>query len=128
MQVEEKHLNLFEPSELCQFKLIVKDKAFYTNVDEMSKLSPIFAATFVSIPRRRSKKSKKHIEPVEEDPATREIVDEKAEDILLFLRCLTANTALKLITADNFGTVLRLAKKYQVDSLIVACEQFVLKE
>uniref|UniRef100_A0A914PLH1 BTB domain-containing protein n=1 Tax=Panagrolaimus davidi TaxID=227884 RepID=A0A914PLH1_9BILA len=58
----------------------------------------------------------------------REIVDEKSNDIAIFLHCLHHNhSENKTIDEKNFTTILRLAKKYQVESLVNACEKFVLE-
>lgn len=67
----------------------------------------------------------------------REIVDEKSADINVFLRCLHKNLAIdgeSLSLKDenfdvdpewNLPTLLRLAQKYQVESVARACDNFL---
>lgn len=93
------------------FKLIVKDQTFLIDSASLSKISPVFAVMLFG----------KDFENGHE--LAREIVDEKSSDISTFLKCLDDPTA---INENNFGTLLRLANKYQVSCLVEACEEFIL--
>lgn len=93
------------------FKLLVKDRTFVIDPKNLSKLSPVFAVMLFG----------KDFENGRE--LVREIVDEKSADISTFLKCLDDPRAMN---AKNFPTVLRLANKYQVDSLFESCEQFII--
>uniref|UniRef100_A0A915PZL2 BTB domain-containing protein n=1 Tax=Setaria digitata TaxID=48799 RepID=A0A915PZL2_9BILA len=98
------------------FRLLVKDRLFIIESTIIAKLSPIFARMMVC-PESNSSST-----AVNDDHPLREIVDESSGDIATFLNCCSdAN----LIDENNFATVLRLSKKYQVSLLIDACEEFI---
>ncbi|VDM24760.1 unnamed protein product [Toxocara canis] len=93
------------------FKLLVRDQTFLIDSASLSKVSPVFAVMMFG----KDFENGRELE--------REIVDEKSDDISLFLGCLDDA---KSINEGNFATVLRLANKYQVLPLIDSCEQFIL--
>uniref|UniRef100_A0A1I8AVE7 BTB domain-containing protein n=1 Tax=Steinernema glaseri TaxID=37863 RepID=A0A1I8AVE7_9BILA len=92
------------------FKLLVKEDIFTVDSEALRRLSPIFALMCFG----------KDFDNGRE--LAREIVDEKSVDISTFLGCLEDH---KKITEFNFSTILRLAEKYQVESLTSACESFI---
>ncbi|TMS34737.1 hypothetical protein L596_002269 [Steinernema carpocapsae] len=92
------------------FKLLVKEDTFTVDSEALRRLSPIFALMCFG----------KDFENGRE--LAREIVDEKSADISIFLNCLDDH---QKISEQNFGTILRLAEKYQVQSLTKACEAFI---
>ncbi|KAK0395051.1 hypothetical protein QR680_001088 [Steinernema hermaphroditum] len=92
------------------FKLLVKEDIFTVDSEVLRRLSPIFALMCFG----------KDFENGRE--LAREIVDEKSVDISTFLSCLEDH---QKVTEFNFVTVLRLAEKYQVESLTSACETFI---
>uniref|UniRef100_A0A0R3S7E4 BTB domain-containing protein n=1 Tax=Elaeophora elaphi TaxID=1147741 RepID=A0A0R3S7E4_9BILA len=96
-------------------RLLVKDRLFIIESTIIAKLSPIFAGILVCPDSNTSSAS-------DSDQPLREIVDESSEDIATFLNCCSDAD---LIDENNFATVLRLSRKYQVSSLIDACEQFI---
>jgi len=89
------------------FKLMVKHETFTVDSEALRRVSPIFALMCFG----------KDFENGCE--LAREIVDEKSTDISVFLSCLDDHHK---INEFNFGTILRLAEKYQVQSLTNACE------
>ncbi|EFO22759.2 hypothetical protein LOAG_05728 [Loa loa] len=97
-------------------RLLVKDRLFTIESTIIAKLSPIFAGIMVCPDSNSSNTADSDDQPL------REIVDESSEDIATFLNC--CNDA-NLIDESNFATVLRLSRKYQVSSLIEACEEFI---
>ncbi|VIO93904.1 Uncharacterized protein BM_BM3979 [Brugia malayi] len=98
------------------FRLLVKDRLFIIESTIIAKLSPIFAGIMVCPASNSSSTSDSDDQPL------REIVDESSGDIATFLNCCSDAD---LIDENNFATVLRLSRKYQVNSLIEACEEFI---
>uniref|UniRef100_A0A7E4VTF7 BTB domain-containing protein n=1 Tax=Panagrellus redivivus TaxID=6233 RepID=A0A7E4VTF7_PANRE len=94
------------------FKLLVKNEVFTIDSEKLRKLSPIFAIMCYGRDFENGRE------------LAREIVDEKSHDIATFLNCLHNNSD---IDVSNFGTILRLATKYQVDSLVESCENYILE-
>lgn len=97
------------------FRLLVKDRLFILDAKSIAKLSPIFAQMMTG-PENFSTTAG-------DDQLIREIVDESSNDIAVFLNCCNDTTS---INENNFATILRLSNKYQVSSLVKACEEFVL--
>ncbi|CAG9535351.1 unnamed protein product [Cercopithifilaria johnstoni] len=101
------------------FRLLVKDRLFIIESTIIAKLSPIFAGIVVHPDNNSSGTTDSNDQPL------REIVDESSGDIATFLNCCNDTN---LIDENNFATVLRLSKKYQVNSLIEACEGFISRK
>ncbi|KAL3994974.1 BTB/POZ domain family protein [Acanthocheilonema viteae] len=98
------------------FRLLVKDRLFIIESTIIAKLSPIFAGIVVCPDSNSSGAIDSDDQPL------REIVDESSGDIATFLNCCIDAD---LIDESNFATVLRLSRKYQVNLLIEACEEFI---
>ncbi|CAI5443506.1 unnamed protein product [Caenorhabditis angaria] len=94
------------------FKLLVQKETFLIDADSMSRISPIFNLMCFG-------------KDFEKMDLSREIVDEKSKDIDCFLRAVHDTST---INSSNFALVLRLSNKYQVETIIEACQQFILRQ
>ncbi|CAJ0577817.1 unnamed protein product, partial [Mesorhabditis spiculigera] len=92
------------------FKIIVQKQTFYIDAENLSQLSPIFSIMCFG----------KDFDKMEEPG--REIVDEKSSDVKTFLDAVEDHS---LIKVRNVPVLLRLANKYQMPSIVDACEQFM---
>ncbi|CAJ0958726.1 unnamed protein product, partial [Mesorhabditis belari] len=103
------------PSNLVDrpFKIIVQTQTFLIDAENMRQLSPIFS--IMCFGKDFDKMDEYH----------REIVDEKSGDVGIFLDAIQDHS---LIGVKNLPVILRLANKYQVDSVIDACEDFVRRQ
>ncbi|KAI6196660.1 hypothetical protein M3Y94_01135400 [Aphelenchoides besseyi] len=93
------------------FRIIVRGEVFTVDSTKLRSLSPIFAIMCFGRDFEQGRE------------LTREIVDEKPESISTFLRCIHDNT---LIDEWNIVTCLRLSEKYLVESLTIACGNYIL--
>ncbi|CAJ0604710.1 unnamed protein product [Cylicocyclus nassatus] len=92
------------------FRIHVQDRTFLIDAESMRKISPVFSVMCYG----------KDFEGGRE--LSRDIVDEKCDDIDVFLRAVHDNS---VISATNFALILRLSHKYQVLPVIDACQEFV---
>ncbi|ULU06652.1 hypothetical protein L3Y34_018464 [Caenorhabditis briggsae] len=94
------------------FKLLVQKETFLIDAESMSRISPIFNVMCFG-------------KDFEKMDLSREIVDEKSNDIDCFLRAVHDTS---MINSSNFALVLRLSNKYQVDPVIEACQNFIIRQ
>ncbi|CAI2345028.1 unnamed protein product [Caenorhabditis sp. 36 PRJEB53466] len=94
------------------FKLLVQKETFLIDAESMSRISPIFNVMCFG-------------KDFEKMDLSREIVDEKSNDIDCFLRAVHDTS---MINSTNFALVLRLSNKYQVDPVIEACQNFIMRQ
>ncbi|EFP07537.1 hypothetical protein CRE_26565 [Caenorhabditis remanei] len=94
------------------FKLLVQKETFLIDAESMSRISPIFNVMCFG-------------KDFEKMDLSREIVDEKSNDIDCFLRAVHDTS---MINSTNFALVLRLSNKYQVDPVIEACQNFIIRQ
>ncbi|CAJ0920454.1 unnamed protein product, partial [Mesorhabditis belari] len=129
------------PSNLVDrpFKIIVQTQTFLIDAENMRQLSPIFS--IMCFGKDFDKMDEYH----------REIVDEKSGDVGIFLDAIQDHSLIgelmrgklgiendqvnrkriensKKSYLKNLPVILRLANKYQVDSVIDACEDFVRRQ
>ncbi|VDN55489.1 unnamed protein product [Dracunculus medinensis] len=107
--MDEENLQISSKNSHRSFKLLVRDEIFLIDAEWLSKLSPIFAKILEE-------------KDFENGELLREIVDESSADIADFLQCLKNFCN---INNENFKTIIRLAKKYQIECLINACENYI---
>ncbi|CAL2032351.1 unnamed protein product [Caenorhabditis brenneri] len=94
------------------FKLLVQKETFLIDAESMSRISPIFNVMCFG-------------KDFEKMDLSREIVDEKSNDIDCFLRAVHDTS---MINSTNFALVLRLSNKYQVEPVIEACQNFIIRQ
>ncbi|CAB3411193.1 unnamed protein product [Caenorhabditis bovis] len=112
-QVNEPHCFIASPSTVDRpFKLLVQKETFLIDAASMSRISPIFNIMCFG-------------KDFEKMDLSREIVDEKSVDINCFLRAVHDTS---IINSSNFALVLRLSNKYQVEPVIEACQQYIMRQ
>ncbi|PAV71501.1 hypothetical protein WR25_12239 isoform B [Diploscapter pachys] len=92
------------------FRIQVKDQIFTVDSEYMKELSPIFLTMFYGKDFEKNRE------------LMRVIVDETPNDIRTMLDIIKGS---RQIGVKNFALLLRLARKYQITSLLEDCENYV---
>lgn len=109
-----------ERTEVLAHRLLVGGREFWVNAHWLGAISPVLRGIFFGLDPGAYPAGRPVIQPAE-------LKDESADDFLLVLQCVSVAAAHreKTPTVENFGSLIRLADKLQIEYLLNKISTFV---